>query len=245
MFMRRLIAILIVFLSISFGECMDAIKMKDNDLNKISVIKVPVRDVFETYTNSCFYIDEKTKHGFLIDPGAEADKFLSIIKEKGWVIEKILLTHGHFDHTGAVEILNKTLKIPYVIHKNGELFLKDTHFNLSKYFKRNVVLTEAQYFNDGDIISLSSNSAIKLQVIHTPGHTPDSVVFYDENNKIAFVGDTIFKKGIGNAGYPGGNAIELQNSIINKVFTLPADTILYTGHSEETTVGEESSRYRK
>ena len=157
--MFRLIVTVILFLIISFGECIE--KMKDNDL-QVKVIKVPVRDVFETYTNSCFYINEKTKHGFWIDPGAEADKFLSIIKEEEWVIKKILLTHGHFDHTGAVEVQNKTMKIPYFIHKNGKLFLINTHFNLSEYFERNIILTEAQYLTDGDIISLSSNSTVKL-----------------------------------------------------------------------------------
>ena len=213
-----------------------------NNTKEVAVLKVVVRDVFDT--NSYFYIDSKTKHGFLIDPGAEAKKLTSIIEQNDWKIEKILLTHGHFDHTGAVEELHKALKIPYFIHKNGELFLKNTHYNLSQYCERNVVLNEGKYFDDGDIISLSENPEIKLRVIHTPGHTPDSVVFYDEKNKIAFVGDTIFKMGIGNAGYPGGNAEDLKNSIINKIFKLPAETILYTGHSEETTVATESNRYR-
>lgn len=204
---------------------------------------VPVTDVFTT--NSYFYIDETTRHGFLIDPGAEPQRLKQIIKDKNYVIEKILLTHGHFDHTGAVEQLCEMLNVPYFIHKNGEQFLKSTHFNLSQYCHRNVVLNNARYFNDGDFISLKSNSNVKLQVIHTPGHTPDSVVFYDKKENIAFVGDTIFKGAIGNSEYPLGCGQELGASIINKIFTLPHETVLYSGHSDKTTVGTEKARYER
>ena len=204
---------------------------------------VPVTDVFTT--NSYFYIDETTRHGFLIDPGAEPQRLKQIIKDKNYVIEKILLTHGHFDHTGAVEQLYEMLNVPYFIHKNGEQFLKSTHFNLSQYCHRNIVLNNARYFNDGDFISLKSNSNVKLQVIHTPGHTPDSVVFYDKKERIAFVGDTIFKGAIGNSEYPLGCGQELGASIINKIFTFPPETVLYSGHSDKTTVGTEKARYER
>ena len=207
------------------------------------VQKINVHDVFDT--NSYFYTDEKTKHGFLIDPGAEALKLYSIIKQNNLVIEAILLTHGHFDHTGAVEELSQLMNVPYYIHKNGELFLKSTHFNLSQYCNRNVVLNSARYLNEGDFISLKSNLDIKLQVIHTPGHTPDSVVYYDKKENIAFVGDTIFKGAIGNSEYPGGNGQELKQSIETKIFTLPKETVLYSGHSDKTTIGDEQERYMR
>ena len=205
------------------------------------VEQIPVTDVFTT--NSYFYIDEKTKIGFLIDPGAETLKLKTIIDENNWNIEAILLTHGHFDHTGAVDELSNMLNIPYYIHKNGEQFLKSTHFNLSQYCHRNIILNNAKYLNDGDFISIKSNLDIKLQVIYTPGHTPDSVVYYDEKENIAFVGDTIFKGAIGSSEYYGGNAQELGESIINKIFILPPDVVLYSGHSDKTTVGTEKARY--
>ena len=74
------------------------------------IVEVPVKGYFEE--NCFFFIDDKTKHGFIIDPGAQADGLLSVIRENGWVIEKILLTHGHFDHTGAVDKIRSTLEIP-------------------------------------------------------------------------------------------------------------------------------------
>ena len=74
------------------------------------VAEVPVKGVFEE--NCYFFIDDPTKHGFVIDPGAQGEGLLRLIRKEGWTIEKILLTHGHFDHTGAVDLLRKELGIP-------------------------------------------------------------------------------------------------------------------------------------
>lgn len=106
-----------------------------------------------------------------------------------------------------------------------------------------MILNDGQYFKNGKIFSLSSNPNVQLRVIHTPGHTPDSVVFYDEYNKLAFVGDTIFKDSIGTTRYFGGNDKDLKVSILEKIFKLPEDVTLLSGHSEKTTVGREKSLY--
>ena len=136
--------------------------------------RIVVKDVFAV--NCYFYIDDETRHGFLIDPGAQASRILQKIAENGWTIERILLTHGHFDHTGAVSEIAQTLGIPYCIHRAGEKYLTDTRWNLSAYCGRNVYLDGAEYFDDGDVIRLEPNPSFALKVIHTPGHTPDSVI---------------------------------------------------------------------
>ena len=97
--------------------------------------------------------------------------------------------------------------------------------------------------NDDELISLTSDSAFCLKVLHTPGHTPDSVTFYSGRDHIAFVGDTIFRGSIGNYQYPGGDRVEIIRSIREKILTLPEETVLYAGHTEETTVGTERKRY--
>ncbi len=201
------------------------------------VKQVPVRDIIET--NAYFYIDEKSKHGFLIDAGAEAEKLLKIIRDNGWTIEKLLITHGHFDHIGAVEKIAKTLNIPYLAHENGREYLPNPTYNLSAFFGNDIVLNNAEYLQDGAEITLDAAPNVKLKVIHTPGHTQDGVVYYDESNSLAFVGDTIFKRGIGRTDIPGGDYNQLQQSICNKIFTFLNDTILYSGHSEPTTVSAE------
>lgn len=205
------------------------------------VKQVPVADIIET--NVYFYIDEKTKHGFLIDPAAQADVLLHLIEENGWTIEKLLITHGHFDHIGAVEAIHRRLNIPYTAHQKGREYLTDGSLNLGDYCGRTFNLTEAEYVNDGDEIMLEADPSVKLTVIHTPGHTPDSVLYYDAANKTAFVGDTIFKDSMGATHFPGGDFAQLQQSIRQKVLTLPDDTVLYSGHSGPTTVGYEKRNF--
>lgn len=209
--------------------------------HKMIVKQVPLCEILTT--NAYFYIDENTKHGFLVDPAAEPEKLLQIIKENGWTIEKILITHGHFDHIGAVEKLAKELGVPYYIHANGKQYLIDPQMNLSAFFEHNITLPKAEYLQDGDEIPLNSAPDIKLKVIYTPGHTADSVIYYDQNNNVAFVGDTIFKDSVGRTDLPGGNTAQLYDSIKNKVITLPDDTVLYSGHTEKTSVQHEKGRF--
>ena len=207
----------------------------------MNVYKIPVRGYFEV--NSYFLIDEDTGHGFLIDPGAEGDALASIINSRVWTIEKVLLTHGHFDHTGGIEALQRQLGLPVYIHENGAAYLSDTRLNLSAVCGEHVVVHGAKYFGDGATFTLRGHASPVLRAIHTPGHTPDSTTFYDEEDGIAFVGDTIFRGSIGNDQYPGGNRQQLLASIRGKIFTLPEDTVLYSGHSEPTTVKIEKQRY--
>lgn len=207
----------------------------------MNVYQIPVRGYFEV--NSYFLIDEDTGHGFLIDPGAQGSELVRIIRQKVWTIEKILLTHGHFDHTGGIEAIRRELDIPVYIHENGAAYLEDTHLNLSAYCGEHVVVPDARFFQDGATFSLAGHASPVLAAVHTPGHTPDSTTFYDADDGIAFVGDTIFKGSIGNDQYPGGNRAQLLSSIQNCIFTLPEETVLYSGHSDPTTVGTERSRY--
>jgi len=203
--------------------------------------KVPVKGYFEV--NSYFWIDERTGHGFLIDPGAQGAELAELIREQGWTIEKILLTHGHFDHTGGIEALRRELDIPVYIHENGAAYLEDTRLNLSAYSGEHVVVRDAHYFQDGAVFALAGHASPMLTAIHTPGHTPDSTNFYDAEDGIAFVGETIFKGGPGTDQYPGGNQRQLVRSIIQRILTLPENTTLYSGHSDKTTVGAEKRLY--
>ena len=203
------------------------------------VLTVPVKGCFEEYCY--FYVSDSTRHGFIIDPGAQADQLLDIIRDNGLVIEKILLTHGHFDHFGAVEELREKLNCPVLAHEKAGLFLLNPLMNLSRQCVGDMVIRDTVKFKDGDTIAL--DEAHSLRVIYTPGHTPDSVLLYNEKERIAFVGDTIFKESIGNYTFPGGNKDLLIQSIMERVFTLPDDTVLYSGHSEPTTVGAEKRFY--
>jgi len=205
------------------------------------IARVPVKGYFEV--NSYFWVDEETKHGFLIDPGAQGHELMQLCHTNGWIIEKILLTHGHFDHIGGIAAIREEMDIPVYIHEAGEAYLTDTHLNLSRYCHCDMTVHGAKHFRDGDVFRLESNPACSLRVIHTPGHTPDSAVFYDEQHNIAFVGDTIFKGSRGNDQYPGGNGRQLISSIRQRILTLPDETRLLSGHSDETSIGAEKHYY--
>lgn len=193
--------------------------------------------------NTYLYIDDKTKQGFIIDPGAQAEQLAEYIQQNGFGIQAILLTHGHVDHIGAVDCLHKTLNVPYYISEPGEAYLADPNLNLSAQFGQPVSLKDAVYYKDGDFISVPDNPEFGLKVIATPGHTPDSVILYSEADKAAFVGDTIFQGTWGATHFPGGNAKTIYESIVNKVLSLPDDTALYSGHTPPTTVGIEKPNY--
>lgn len=189
--------------------------------------------------NCYFYIDDHSKSGYIIDPGAQAGLIYDTVVRNGWQIEKILLTHGHFDHMGAAELLREKLVAPIYIYPEDARYLTDTRLNLSANSGTPITVPHYEELYDGEIIRLKANSSFTLKVIHTPGHTPGSVTFYSEADSVAFVGDTLYEHGPGLTNFPGGNRAELEESIINKILTLPDNTILLSGHSSPITVAEE------
>lgn len=206
----------------------------------MSVLTVPVKGVF--WTNCYIYADEEAGRCFIIDPGAEGEKLINIAWSKGWVINKILITHGHFDHTEGIAEIRRKISPPVYAHELGRLYLTDTMKNLSRLCGRSVVVHDVNFLHDGDIITLSKSHS--LRVIHTPGHTEDSITLYDAGRGIAFVGDSVFKGRPGSSQYPGGNAQDLQDSI-RKILALPERTVLYSGHSDPTTVRDEKAHASK
>ena len=195
---------------------------------------LPVTGIFTV--NSYFLIDSKTNHGFLIDPGAEANKLLNYIKVNNLIIEKILITHGHFDHIGAVKEISEALNIPVYIHKQGKKYIQNPIWNLSASRGENITIEATNYIENNDLIKLEANPNIVLRAIHVAGHTLDGMVFYSENEKAAFVGDNIFFGKIGRSDFYGGDLVTLFTDVKNKILTLAEDTVLYLGHGEPTTV---------
>ncbi|MDE5887748.1 MAG: MBL fold metallo-hydrolase [Muribaculaceae bacterium] len=189
-------------------------------------------------TNTYFYIDSHSKAGFLIDPGAQAGLIYDAIVRNGWKIEKILLTHGHFDHFGAAEVLREKLVAPIYIYPEDASYLTDPYLNLSGNYG-GIKVTHYEELYDGEEIRLKENNGFYLKVIHTPGHTPGSVTFWSPEEKAAFVGDLLYQHGPGLTNFPGGNRRILEQSIIDRILTLPEDTVLLSGHSSPITVAEE------
>lgn len=204
------------------------------------ILQEEVRGVFAT--NSYFYIDDETRHGFLIDPGAQANEFLKIIARENFTIEKILLTHGHFDHIGAVPELQTKLNVEVCMQRNGRAYTKNPAWNLSAYFGLNMTLDDVTYLDDWSEIILSANKNFGVKLIPLAGHTTDGAVYYSAKDSVAFVGDSIFLNSFGRTDFPGGDELTLYKNLKEKILTLPEETILLSGHSAPTTVAEEKFR---
>ncbi len=196
--------------------------------------------------NAYFVIDEETKKGIIIDPGAEASRILATIKENKWEIGLILITHGHYDHIGAAEELREELGCDIIAHKGAKEYLEDPEKNLSTIFGRDKVQFSAdKYISEGeasyDYLLGDLPKTLSFNVFYAPGHTSDSIIFYFERFNAAFVGDVIFKESMGRTDLYGGSGPGLLESIKTQVFTLPEETVLYSGHGSSTTVKYEKS----
>ena len=204
------------------------------------ILRIEVHGVFET--NAYFYVDDTTRHGFLIDPGAQADALLRIIDERGFTIEKILLTHGHFDHIGAVEELRARLNVEVCMQRNGRDYAENPVWNLSGYFGLDMTLDAVTYLDDFSAITLAANENFGVKLIPLAGHTTDGAVYYSAADSVAFVGDSIFRGSYGRTDFPGGDEEILFANLKARLLTLPDDTILLSGHSAPTTVADEKNR---
>lgn len=177
----------------------------------------------------------ETQEGVIIDPGGEAEKIKSRVEEMGLKVVYIVLTHGHIDHIMAVDEVRRATGARVAIHADDASMLVDPSLNLSAFMGRRLSFTPADVLlRDGDVLPFGKQ---KLEVIHTPGHTPGGICLYTPG--YLFTGDTLFAGSIGRTDFPGGDFDTLINSIRNRLFTLPEDTSVYPGHMNYTTIGYE------
>ncbi|MEX2784681.1 MBL fold metallo-hydrolase [Streptococcus sp. H49] len=201
--------------------------------------KISVSDFFTV--NTYFVIDEISQSGFIIDPGAQGELLLQVIEQQQWQIEKILLTHGHFDHTGAVDFLREKLGINAYAHPKAQSYLLNPYFNLSRQCVGGRIIQNVLPFGS-DRILLKNNPQFYLDIRHTPGHSPDSVSFYAARDKALIAGDTIYQGGLGLTHFPGGQLSELKKSIQKVIFSYDGSVHIYSGHSQPLTVAALKSK---
>ncbi len=145
-------------------------------------------------------------------------------------------THCHFDHTFNNALFVRELEVKLVYHRNDELFLlhqEESAMGFGLPTPEHSPRADV-YCNEGDVFDLGGE---ELKIMETPGHSPGSVTIVTSLG--AFVGDVLFRNGIGRYDLPGANPRNLYDSIVNKLFKLPMDTRILPGHGEETTIGEE------
>ncbi|MEZ8987777.1 MBL fold metallo-hydrolase [Vibrio breoganii] len=181
---------------------------------------------------------DETMKGVVIDPGGDVKQLLMMIEELQVQVEKLVLTHGHLDHVGGSEELARALNQPIVgPHKDDNFWLQGLEGQSQMFgFPLTEAFEPSQWLDEGDVVTFGNQS---LNVIHTPGHTPGHVVLHSESANLAFVGDVLFKGGVGRTDFPKGDFNTLIDSIKSKLWPLGNETRFVPGHGPESTFGSE------
>lgn len=188
-------------------------------------------------TNCYIVYTEETKKAVIIDPAADSRRITEEISALGVTPEAVLLTHGHFDHMLAAESLRNGYHIPVCVLKEDAELLKAPNLNCSEQFLHmSYGISADEELADGQVLTFLDGA---LTVIATPGHTEGSCCYYAEKEGILFSGDTLFQGSVGRTDLPTGRAAQISASIREKLFVLPDNTLVLSGHGDQTTIGEE------
>jgi hydroxyacylglutathione hydrolase len=185
---------------------------------------------------NCYLVAcEDTKEAIVIDPGGDAPLILDRVKELGLAIKYIVNTHGHIDHIAANRPVKEGTGAQLAIHQDDAEWLVTDQGAYARMLGVSSPGPAADVLlEEGDEIAFGNE---RLQVIHTPGHSLGGISLVGDG--VVFCGDTLFSMGVGRVDLPGGSWETLMNTIKTRLFTMPDDTVVYTGHGPETTIGRE------
>ena len=203
---------------------------------RIVIVKQLVVGLLQTncYIAAC----DETLEAVVIDPGDEPARLLGEIEANKFKVKYILNTHAHFDHIGANEVLKRQLKVPLALHPLDLPLLKEKGGAMIFGMDAPESPEPDLELEEGMVLHFGKRS---LQVLLTPGHTPGHVSFFEPEEKILFDGDVLFDGGIGRTDIPGGSMSDIMHSIREILFKLPDETVVYSGHGNPTTIGQEKA----
>ena len=181
---------------------------------------------------------EKTSKAAVVDPGGDLDVILDAVKSEGLTLEKILLTHAHIDHAGGAGELARQEDLPIEGPHREDQFWIDALPQQSDMFSFPPAETfvPTRWLEQGDKVSVGDE---EIEVLHCPGHTPGHVVFFHAGERIAIVGDVLFKGSIGRTDFPRGDHYALITCIKQRLLPLGDDVEFIPGHGPTSTLGHE------
>jgi len=190
-------------------------------------------------TNAILIGCDLTKRAAIVDPSpGSAHPLLQEVKNRSFLVEKILLTHSHWDHIADAHLLKEATGAKVLIHPLDAPNLINPGSDRLPLFIPIQGVQPDELFNDGQILTLGH---LQIKVIHTPGHSPGSVCFYFESENLLISGDTLFRGGIGRLDLPTGQP-QLMRPSLNKLYNLPPHTRVIPGHGGETTIAKERGK---
>ena len=198
--------------------------------------------VFNPFQENTYLLISEDNECILIDPGCagkdEKERLKAYLQENGLVLKRVLNTHLHLDHAFGNSFLFHHYGIGAEAHQADEFLLKEMSRRATLFGvgKPDDVTPLRNYLNEGDVIKLGN---IELNVLHVPGHSPGSLVYYAPKDNCVFVGDVLFQGCIGRTDLEKGNYKDLITNIRSKLLTLPDETVVFSGHGLRTTIGEE------
>jgi glyoxylase-like metal-dependent hydrolase (beta-lactamase superfamily II) len=207
-------------------------------------LRLAVVPVTPLEQNSAILFDDATKIGVVTDPGGDVPRLLDAVSELGVTVEKILLTHGHFDHAGGATDLKAELERRYGRpvpiegpHRDDAFLLETIPTSSARWGVHGLkACTSDRFLEDGDEVRFAD---VTLRAIHCPGHSPGSIVYFQPEVRLAIVGDVIFAGSIGRTDLPRGDHAALMRSIHEKLLPLGDDVGFLPGHGPTSTLGAE------
>ncbi|PLW93744.1 MAG: MBL fold hydrolase [Marinilabiliales bacterium] len=199
--------------------------------------------VFNSFLVNTYLIQNDSGEVVIVDPACyndtEQNELKSYIENKRLNVKMALSTHGHIDHILGNQFVQKTFNCPLLAHKDSEMYYKHapSYGSVFSLDASDIGYPDGE-LNDGQEIELGE---LKFEIIYTPGHAEGSVCIHIPEEKVLFSGDVLFQMGIGRTDLPGGNYNVLMDSIKNKLFNLPEETLVYPGHGPSTTIGAEKN----
>lgn len=187
-------------------------------------------------TNCYFIYREGSQDVIFFDPADKGDYIYETLKEKGFQVKGILLTHGHFDHIWGVNRLKELSGAPLYACEAEKVLCEDAVTNVSDQVGRPYTVSPDRYLQDNEEITIAD---MTCRLIATPGHTVGSCCYYFAEEGILIAGDTLFQDSVGRTDLATGSMSALVRSVKEKLFVLPEETKVYPGHGEATTIGHE------